>query len=149
MVDRSILSQNVSSVITYTPSYYPSEVCCQGKWYHIGKDNFLLYVVTLQYQKVIHWYRFDRIQDNSCFTVFLYWTNRNEKKKYAKLSIYWSWCATTNHICTIKIRRAPPTRHDNIEDFRPIITRTSEILPLSVVVTADRGYDSVKTTTFW
>jgi hypothetical protein len=33
-----------------------------------------------------------------------------------------------------------PTRHDNI-DFRPIITRTSNILPLSVV-TADKGYDS-------
>ena len=42
-------------------------------------------------------------------------------------------------ICTIKIRRAP-TRHDNM-DFRPIITRISEILPLSVV-TADKGYDS-------
>ena len=39
----------------------------------------------------------------------------------------------------IKIRRAP-TRHDNV-DFRPIITRTSNILPLSVV-TADKGYDS-------
>ena len=38
-----------------------------------------------------------------------------------------------------KIRRAP-TRHDNI-DFRPIITKTSEILPLSVV-TADKAYDS-------
>ena len=40
---------------------------------------------------------------------------------------------------SIKIRRAP-TKHDNI-DFRPIITRTSDILPLSVV-TADKGYDS-------
>jgi hypothetical protein len=39
-----------------------------------------------------------------------------------------------------KIRRAPFTRYDNI-DFRPIIARTSEILPLSVV-TDDRGYDS-------
>ena len=43
-------------------------------------------------------------------------------------------------ICTIKIRRAP-TRYDNIIDFRPIITRTSGILPLSVV-TGDKGYDS-------
>ena len=42
-------------------------------------------------------------------------------------------------ICTIKMRRAP-TRHDNI-DFKPIITRIAEILPLSVV-TADKGYDS-------
>ena len=42
-------------------------------------------------------------------------------------------------ICTIKIRRAP-TRHDNI-DFKPIITRTSNILPLSIVMT-NKGYDS-------
>jgi hypothetical protein len=42
-------------------------------------------------------------------------------------------------ICTIKVGRAP-TRHDNV-DFRPIITRIAEILPLSVV-TADKGYDS-------
>jgi len=35
-------------------------------------------------------------------------------------------------ICTIKIRRAP-TRHDTI-DFQPLITKTSEILPLSVVI---------------
>ena len=42
-------------------------------------------------------------------------------------------------IWNIKIRRAP-TRHDNV-DFEPIITRTSEIMPLSVV-TGDKGYDS-------
>ena len=41
-------------------------------------------------------------------------------------------------ICTIKIRRAPPTRHDTI-DFQPLITKTSEILPLSVVI-GDKGY---------
>jgi hypothetical protein len=45
-------------------------------------------------------------------------------------------------ICTIKIRRAPTTRHDNI-DFRPIITKISNIIPLSVA-TADKGYDSEK-----
>jgi hypothetical protein len=37
-------------------------------------------------------------------------------------------------------RRAPTTRHDNV-DFRPVITKTSDIFPLSVV-TADKGYDS-------
>jgi len=42
-------------------------------------------------------------------------------------------------IWNVKIRRAP-TRHDNV-DFEPIITRTSEIMPLSVV-TGDKGYDS-------
>ena len=45
-------------------------------------------------------------------------------------------------VCTIKIRRAPPTRHDNV-DFRPLITKIAKILPLSVVVVvADREYDS-------
>ena len=43
-------------------------------------------------------------------------------------------------ICNIRIRRAP-TRHDNI-DFKPIVKRIVNILPLSVVVTADKGYDS-------
>ena len=42
-------------------------------------------------------------------------------------------------ICTIKIKRAP-TKHDNI-DFKSIITRTSEIKPLSVAV-PEKGYDS-------
>ena len=59
------------------------------------------------------------------------------RRKYAKLSI--GADVLQQIICTIKIRRAPP-RHDNI-DFTPIITRTSNILPLSVV-TADKGYDS-------
>ena len=31
-------------------------------------------------------------------------------------------------ICNIKVRRAPSTRHDNI-DFKPFITKTYEILP--------------------
>ncbi|MDQ6862873.1 MAG: hypothetical protein M3044_03530, partial [Thermoproteota archaeon] len=40
---------------------------------------------------------------------------------------------------SLTIRRAP-TRHDSI-DFRPLITKISELVPLSVV-TADKGYDS-------
>jgi hypothetical protein len=59
------------------------------------------------------------------------------RRKYAELSI--GADVLQQIICTIKIRRAP-TRHDNI-DFRPIITRISEFLPLSVV-TADKGYNS-------
>ena len=67
-----------------------------------------------------------------------YYTERTGlRRKYAKLSI--GADVLQQIICTIKIRRAP-TRHDNI-DFKPIITRTSNILPLSVV-TADKGYDS-------
>jgi hypothetical protein len=59
------------------------------------------------------------------------------RRKYAKLST--GADVLQQIICNIRIRRAP-TRHDNI-DFKPIITRASDILPLSVV-TADRGYDS-------
>ena len=67
-----------------------------------------------------------------------YYTERTAaRRKYAKLSI--GADVLQQIICSIKIRRAP-TRHDNI-DFKPIITRISEILPLSVV-TADKGYDS-------
>ena len=67
-----------------------------------------------------------------------YYTDRTGlRRKYAKLSI--GADLLQQIICNIRIRRAP-TRHDNI-DFRPIITRTSNILPLSVV-TADKGYDS-------
>ncbi len=67
-----------------------------------------------------------------------YYTERTAaRRKYAKLSI--GADVLQQIICSIKIRRAP-TRHDNV-DFKPIITRISEILPLSVV-TADKGYDS-------
>ena len=43
-------------------------------------------------------------------------------------------------VCSIKIRRAP-TILDNL-DFRPVITRILKIKPLSVVVVANKGYDS-------
>jgi Transposase DDE domain len=67
-----------------------------------------------------------------------YYTERTGlRRKYAKLSI--GADVLQQIICTIKIRRAP-TRHDSI-DFRQIIIRTSDILPLSVV-TGDKGYDS-------
>ena len=68
-----------------------------------------------------------------------YYTERTKlrRRKYTKLSI--GADLLQQIICNIKIRRAP-TRHDNI-DFKPVITKTSEILPLSIVV-GDRGYDS-------
>ena len=65
------------------------------------------------------------------------------RRKYAKLSF--GADVLQQIICSIKIRRAP-TRHDNV-DFRPIITRIAEILPLSVV-TADRDM-IVKIIIFW
>ncbi|HET7284995.1 MAG TPA: IS5 family transposase [Nitrososphaeraceae archaeon] len=69
-----------------------------------------------------------------------YYTERAKlrRRKYTKLSI--GADLLQQIICNIKIRRAAPTRHDII-DFKPVITKTSEILPLSIVV-GDRGYDS-------
>ena len=68
-----------------------------------------------------------------------YYTERAKlrRRKYIKLSLAAE--VLQQIICTIKIRRAP-TRHDNV-DFRPLITKTSEILPLSVVI-GDKAYDS-------
>ena len=67
-----------------------------------------------------------------------YYTERVKlRRKYIKLSL--AADVLQQIICTIKIRRAP-TRHDSI-DFRPLITKISELVPLSVV-TADKGYDS-------
>ena len=67
-----------------------------------------------------------------------YYTERVKlRRKYVKLSLVAD--VLQQIICTIKIRRAP-TRHDSI-DFRPLITKTSELVPLSVV-TADKAYDS-------
>jgi hypothetical protein len=59
------------------------------------------------------------------------------RKKWIKLSI--GADVLKQVISAIKIRRAP-ARHDNV-DFQPIITRTSEIKPLSIAV-ADKGYDN-------
>jgi hypothetical protein len=59
------------------------------------------------------------------------------RKKWIKLSI--GADVLKQVISAIKIMRAP-TRHDNV-DFQPIITRTSEIKPLSIAV-ADKGYDN-------
>jgi len=68
-----------------------------------------------------------------------YYTERAKlrKRKWIKLSV--GTDVLKQIICAIKIRRAP-TRHDNV-DFKPIVTKTSETKPLSVVV-ADKGYDS-------
>src|SRR5215208_457795 len=86
---------------------------------------------------------FKWIQGYKCITT-LYRERERERerdklrrKKYAKLSI--GADILQQIICNIRIRRAP-TRHDNI-DFRSVITRTSEIMPLSIVV-GDKGYDS-------
>jgi len=67
-----------------------------------------------------------------------YYTERAKlRRKWVKLSVGADMLKQV--ICTTKVRRAP-ARHDNV-DFRPMVERTSAILPLSVVV-ADKGYDS-------
>jgi hypothetical protein len=66
------------------------------------------------------------------------------KKKWVKLSIGADMIKQI--ICKIKVRRAPTTRHNNNNiDFKPIVTKTTtaQIKPLlSIVVLADKGYDS-------
>ena len=69
-----------------------------------------------------------------------YYTERVKlrRRKYTKLSIGADLLQQII-ICNIKIRRAP-IRHDNI-DFKPLVKRIANIIPLSVV-TADKAYDS-------
>jgi len=68
-----------------------------------------------------------------------YYTERTGlRSKCAKLSM--GADVLQQIICTIKIRRAP-TRHDNNIDFKPLVKRIANIIPLSVV-TADKAYDS-------
>ena len=67
-----------------------------------------------------------------------YYTERAKlRRKWVKLSVGGDMLKQV--ICTIKVRRAP-ARHDNV-DFKPLLERTSAILPLSIAV-ADKGYDS-------
>ena len=103
---------------------------------YIGEDNFLIHIITYKHQKNIYWNRFVWIQVNP-FITGTYAERTRRRKKWIKLSI--GADVLKQIICTIKIRRAP-TKHDNM-DFKSIITRTSEIKPLSVAV-ADKGYDS-------
>jgi hypothetical protein len=58
------------------------------------------------------------------------------RKKYLKLSLAADMVCQI--ICTFKISRYP--RNDTM-DFQPLITKTSEILAISIIV-ADKGYDS-------
>ena len=68
-----------------------------------------------------------------------YYTDRAKlRKKYLKLSLA-ADVVVYQIICTIKIRRYP--RNDTIDFQPPLITKTSEILPISITV-ADKGYDS-------
>jgi hypothetical protein len=76
-----------------------------------------------------------------------YYTYRDRlQKKWVKLSIGAADMIIKQQIiCKIKVRRAPTTRHDDDNvDFKPIVTTKSaaEIKPLSIVVVADKGYDS-------
>ena len=46
LIEAYYLRTSIHTIVTYSALYYSSEVCCYGKRYYIGKDNFLLYIVT-------------------------------------------------------------------------------------------------------
>src|SRR6476646_10265885 len=87
----------------------------------------------------IRWNRFVWIQSNLHFSVLCRKSKAEEKKKKIHQQTIRAADVLQQIICTIKIRRAP-VRHDTI-DFRPLIIKISELVPLSVV-TADKAYDS-------
>ena len=72
-----------------SPIYHSSEVFLQNKWYTIGKDNFIVRIVTQQYQKKIDYSLAQIRQDSRKIThTSQYYTERTgTRRKYAKLSI--------------------------------------------------------------
>ena len=101
-----------------------------SKRYCIGKDNFLVYIVT----SISEGYSSVYIDSSGfkvsiqCFTILYYTDKVNlHKKKYLKLSTGVEVLSQIDSIFYQDKERAP-TRHDTI-DFQPIVERTSEILP--------------------
>ena len=70
--------------------------------------------IVLKYQTDIRWSRFIWLQSNSSSQ---YYTERAElrRRKYIKVSLWADVLKQT--ICTVKIRRTPQARHDNIDRF--------------------------------
>ena len=134
MVNRGLLSQNVSSAIAYSTLHYSSN-CSRVSGSILDKiiSSFILLFN--------HIHRLFIGIDSSGFkttNASQYYTYKAKiQKKYVKLSV--SADMLFQLICIIKIRRAP-TKHDII-DFPPLVIKASEILPKSVTV-ADKGYDS-------
>ena len=120
-----------------TTFHYSSEIHGKNHRYRSGKDNFIIHNSYKNRTIIIHWDRFIWVKATHASQ---YYTERAKPTRRRKYIIKLSLTAADilqQIICTIKIRRAP-TRHDTI-DFQPLITKTSEILPLSVVI-GDKGY---------
>jgi len=112
---------------------------------HSGKDNYFFFHSPYNNcQTNIAWNRLIWIQANPTHHS-IYYTERSglRKKWIKKLSVGGDMLKQIIST-TIKIRRSPK-RHDNNTDFQPIITRTAEIRPLSIIaVVCDKGYESEK-----
>ena len=81
------------------------------------------FIILTNDQTNIRWNRFVWLQSNPCFTV-LYRKSKTKEKKIHQTIIRAD--VLQQIICTIKIRRAP-TRHDTYIDFRPLVTKISEL----------------------
>ena len=103
----------------------------------LGKIISSFVVLTGTRRTYLCWYRFNRIQYYACITVLCRASQTEEKEICQTIKLSIGADVLKQIICNIKVRRAP-TRHDII-DFKPVITKTSEILPLSVVVVGDKG----------
>ena len=138
LIEAYYLRTSIHTIVTYSALYYSSEqkfaATISGTVLGRIISSFTLLLSNIRRL-------FIGIIDSSGFKLSnasQYYTDKvNLHKKYLKLSTGVE--VLCQIVCSIKISRAP-TRHDTI-DFQPIVERTSEILPLSVVV-ADRGYDS-------
>jgi hypothetical protein len=117
----------------YSSLYNSSEILCQNRRYIIRKNNFIIYIITYTNIRQI-FIGIDSSGYKATYASRYYIERVKLRRKYIKLTL--GADVLKQIICMIKIRRAPK-RHDNI-DFKPVITKISQTLPLSVV-TADKG----------
>ncbi len=111
MASWSILSKNISQIITYTTLYYIAEIYTKNQRYIAWKDSHFLHH-SYKSSTDICWDRFIWVQSNSCFTV-LHWKNKSKEKKVHQ-TIVRSWCTETDNLCC-KDKTCAPIRHDTID----------------------------------
>jgi len=121
-------------ITTYTTFHYSSEIYRKNHRYRSGKDNFIIHNCYKNRIIIIHWDRFIRLGSKQLIHASQYYTERVKLTRRRKYIIKLSLTAADilqQIICTIKIRRASPTRHDTI--YRFSTTHNKDIRNLTIV----------------
>ncbi|HZB17180.1 MAG TPA: transposase [Nitrososphaeraceae archaeon] len=140
MVDRSILPEDISSIIIHIPHYTTLQKFTDRINGAILEKIISSFIILINIRQIFFGIDSSGFKAIRASQYYVEKTKlRRRRRKYVKLSV--GADILQQIICATKIRRAP-ARHDNV-DFQPIVERASKIMPMSVVV-ADKGYDRAK-----